>query len=180
MTVQMKVEEKLRKAIAELSIRNVERISVSALCEKAGISRASFYLYYKDLDDFISKIREYVINKLDEQLNIILDIKDGIFANEYCILLDETDIVLLKGVTGKHVYWDFAIDANKIIIPRCEKKMRERWGDEYYEQNKEKFEFMISGGIFTLYIDLVCFDKETYKKNMHRVTEIAEELFGRK
>lgn len=175
--MQVSVEERLRRTVAELSIKNVEKISVSALCEKAEVSRASFYLYYKDMEDLISKIREYIINKLDEQLNIILDIIDGGIKDKNRVVFTQEDIALLKVLTGKHVYWDFAVDANSIIQPRYEKKMRERRGDEYFEKNKEKFEFLINGGIATLYFDLTDFDRETYLKNMRRITQIAEELF---
>lgn len=175
--MQNKVELKLRKALAELAYKEVEKISVSALCEKAEISRASFYLYYKDIDDLIAKTREYIINKLDEQLNVILHIKDGISTDIHRIVFTDDDIALLKGYTGKHVYWDFAVDTNRIITPRYNKKMIERWGEDYFNKNKAKFEFLLNGGVATLYFDLINYDRATYITNIIRITEIANELF---
>ncbi len=172
------VEEKLRITLAKLAESEKEKISVSALCEKAGVSRASFYIYYEDLEDLIKKTRNYIINRLDEQLGVLLDIKDGNRFSENALILTETDITLLKGFTGKHVYWEFAVDANRIIWPRYEKKMIERWGEEYYNNNREKFEFFLNGGVATLYFDLLNFDKKTYAKNMHRIWEIACEFFN--
>lgn len=172
------VEEKLRITLAKLAESEKEKISVSALCEIAGVSRASFYIYYEDLDDLIKKTRNYIINRLDEQLGVLLDVKDGKSFSENSLILNETDIALLKGFTGKHVYWDFAVDANRILWPRYEKKMIERWGEEYYNENKEKFEFVLNGGIATLYFDLLNFDKKIYMKNMHRIWEIACEFFN--
>ncbi len=176
--MQNSVESKLRRAMAKLADKNVEKISVSALCEKADISRASFYLYYKDIDDLNAKTREYIINKLDEQLNIILDIKDGILPDNCHIVFTEEDLALLKAFTGKHVYWDFAVAANNIINPRFKKKMIERWGEDYYNEKKEILEFILNGGVATLYFDLLNFDKETYIKNMHRIIGVAKELFS--
>lgn len=176
--MQNSVEAKLRKVMAELAEKNVEKISVTSLCEKAGVSRASFYIYYKDLDDLINKTREYVINKLHEQLNVILDGKDGKEHYKYKIVFSEDDIALLRAFTGKHVYWDFAVDANKIIVPRCEKKMIERWGEDFYNEHRAVFEFVLNGGIATLYFDLLNFDRETYVKNMKRISDIADELFS--
>lgn len=176
--MQNNVESKLKRTMAELADKNVEKISVSALCEKAGVSRASFYLYYKDIDDLIVKTREYIINKLDEQLNFILDIEDGVCPDKCHIVFTEEDLALLKAFTGKHVYWDFAVDANKIMTPRFKKKMIERWGENYYNENKEIFEFILTGGIATLYVDLLNYDKETYIKNMYRIGDIANELFS--
>lgn len=175
--MQTGVEEKLRYAMASLAENNIEKISVSALCEKADVSRASFYIYYNSLDDLIDKTRDYIINKLDEQLSLLLDIKDGREDDKLLLVLDKTDIALLKGFTGKHVYWDFAINANSVIFPNYEKKMIERWGEEYYNNNKEKFEFIFNGGVATLYFDLLNFDKKIYTENMKRITEIAYEFF---
>ncbi|MBQ3137609.1 MAG: TetR/AcrR family transcriptional regulator [Clostridia bacterium] len=172
------VEEKLRITLAKLAESEKEKISVSALCEIAGVSRASFYLYYEDLEDLVKKTRIYIINRLDEQLGVLLDVKDGKSFSENSLILNEADIALLKGFTGKHIYWEFAVDANRILWPRYEKKMIERWGEEYYNENKEKFEFVLNGGIATLYFDLLNFDKKTYEKNMHRIWEIACEFFN--
>ncbi len=171
------VEEKLRRTLAKLADKNVKKISVSSLCEKADISRASFYIHYNDMEDLIDKTRQYIINKLDEQLNILLDIKDGVYCGKDLMVFNAVDISLLKGFTGKHVYWDFAVNANSIIFPRYEKKMIERWGEEYYNKNKEKFEFLLNGGVATLYFDLLNYDKETYNKNLQRIAAIAHEFF---
>lgn len=170
------VEKKLRTAMAKLADKHVEKISVSALCELADVSRASFYLYYSDLEDLIIKTREYVINKLDQQLNLLLDVHDGVTTDKPVMILDDIDISLLKGYTEKHIYWDFAINANAVIFPRFEKKMIERCGEEYYNQNKKTFEFILNGGIATLYFDLLNYDKETYIRNMQRISGIAHEL----
>ncbi len=174
--MQNSVESKLRRAMAKLADKNVEKISVSALCKKADISRASFYLYYNDIDDLIVRTREYIINKLDEQLCIIWDSKGGVLTDDFRVVFSDEDISLLKAFTGKHNYWDFSVAANNIIVPVYKKKMIEHFGEDFYNENKEIFEFLLNGGIATLYIDLLNYDKETYIKNMHRISAIVKEL----
>lgn len=175
--MQNSVELKLRRTLAELAYKEVEKISVSALCKKADVSRASFYLYYKDIDDLIVKNREYIIDKLDEQMNIIFDINYVANEDKYRIVFTEDDRALLKGFIGKDIYWNFAVDANRIITPRFRKKMIERWGEEFYNENKEKFEFILNGGVASLCLDLLNFNKDTYIKNMQRITDIANIIF---
>ena len=173
--MQDNVEERLRNTLAVLAQKNVEKISVSDLCKKAGVSRASFYIYYKDLDDLVIKTREYIINKLCEQLSIILDIKKTM-QEKQCLVLNDNDIELLKGFLGKHNYWDFAVAANRIIAPKYKELVFERCGEEFYNEKKEVFEFLLNGGVATLCLDLLFYDKESYIKNMQRVADIAEDL----
>lgn len=170
------VEEKLRSALAKLSDKNVEKISVSALCEKAGVSRASFYIYYKDIDDLVNCTRDYIINRLDEQFAILVDMKNEEDFEKACLIFDDVDVALLKGFTGKNLYWEFAMAANSVIGPRYEKKMIELHGEEFYQNRKEVFEFILNGAIAIFYFDLLNYDRETYTKNIKRVYEIVQQL----
>lgn len=172
------VEVKVRKTVAELARKNVEKISVSALCEKAGISRASFYLYYNDIDDLIEKTLEYIVDKFGEQLGIILDVENRPYEDKYHIVFSEDDIALLGAFTGTHVYWKFALHANNVIVPRFRKRMIEFFGEETYRKKEMVFEFLINGGAATLYFDLLNYDKETYIKNMQRIAEITKDLLS--
>ncbi len=172
------VEVKVRKAMAELARKNIEKISVSAFCEKAGISRASFYLYYKDMDDLVEKNLEYIVEKFDEQLCLILNVKNRPYEEKYCIVFSEDDIALLKAFTGKNIYWKFAVFANNVIVPRFREKMIAFWGEETYREKEKVFEFLINGGTATLYFDLINYDRETYIKNMQRIAEITSELLA--
>lgn len=169
------VEYKLRKALAEEAEKNSEKTYVSTLCEKAKVSRASFYLYYTDLEDFINKTREYIIDKLYEQLLVIMNIHPT-QKGRAKIVLDEVDLKLLKAYTAKNVYWDFAVTANKILTPKFKALMIERWGEEFFEEKKHIFEFLLNGGIASLYFDLTNYNKETYLKNMDRIGSITKEL----
>ena len=66
--MESKVEKKLYEALAKIVSKGEEKLSVSTLCEKADVSRASFYIYYKDLDDFEAKCRTCVSERLFEQV----------------------------------------------------------------------------------------------------------------
>lgn len=63
-----KTKEKLRQALGELvRTENIDRISVSALCEKAGINRTTFYKYYSVPADIQQEI-------IDENIADILQL----------------------------------------------------------------------------------------------------------
>ena len=63
-----KTKEKLRQALGELvRTESIDRISVSALCERAGINRTTFYKYYSVPDDIQQEI-------IDENIADILQL----------------------------------------------------------------------------------------------------------
>ena len=173
--MESKVEKSLYEALAEIAGKSEEKISVSSLCEKADVSRASFYIYYKDIDDFEKKCRTYISEKLFAQVLTITE--NAITPNQCRILLDESDIKLMRFFTGKHAYWGFAESANSVIAPRFKEKMIERWGEVFYEENKLLFEFILNGSIAMLYLDLLDFNKAKFVKSMNYITNIIRELF---
>ena len=157
--------------------KNDEKLPVSTLCKKAGVSRAGFYVYYKDMEDFIDQGREYIVNRLFEQMMHIMKVEDNKQSRLNSLILTDTDIDLFKIYIGKHAYQDFALAANRVIFPKYEVVMIERWGEEYYEKNKQVFEFAFNGAFSMLVIDLLDFDKNTFIKNMGRITGIMKALF---
>ncbi|MBO4886893.1 MAG: hypothetical protein J5589_01090 [Firmicutes bacterium] len=63
-----KTKEKLRQALGELvRTESIDRISVSALCERAGINRTTFYKYYSVPADIQQEI-------IDENIADILQL----------------------------------------------------------------------------------------------------------
>ena len=54
-----------------LSRRNINEINVSEICEKAGVSRMSFYRNFKSKDDLVEKSLMKILEKLKAMLKQI-------------------------------------------------------------------------------------------------------------
>lgn len=52
-----------------LSRKNINEINVSEICDKAGVSRMSFYRNFKSKDDLVSKSLEKILINLKESLS---------------------------------------------------------------------------------------------------------------
>lgn len=173
--MESKIEIKFYETFARWVSKSDEKLSVSSLCKKADVSRASFYIYYKDIDDFEDKCRDYIIEKLFGQIFIFLE---NSAKPDIChMIFSDSDIKMLKYFTGKNSYWDFAESGNEIIWGNFEKIMTERWGKEYFEANKLTFEFALNGSVAALYFDLLNYDKEIFARNMTYITNIMKDLF---
>ncbi len=173
--MENKVKTKLYEAYAKRVSKSDEKLSVSVLCEKADVSRASFYIHFKDIEDFEDKCRDYIIDKLFEQIFTFMKLRVNPYACD--MIFSSSDINMLKYFTNRHTYWDFAEKANVIIGDKFKTLMISRWGEEYYENNKDVFEFALNGSVATLYFDLLNYDEETFKRNMGYIANIVRELF---
>lgn len=65
---------RIRSAFYELlHEKSYDKITVTAICEKAEINRATFYKHYLDVEDLVDKLQEETINDLAEKLNSATD-----------------------------------------------------------------------------------------------------------
>lgn len=79
-------------AVFDLSTeKEIDKITVTELCHKAGINKSTFYLHYKSIDDCFQKCFDSFINKI---LELGEDIDYNQTANNPEILVEKTlDIV---------------------------------------------------------------------------------------
>lgn len=62
---------RIRSAFYELAKQNeYDKITVTAVCNKAEINRATFYKHYLDIPDLIDKLQEEAIEKLINRLDV--------------------------------------------------------------------------------------------------------------
>ncbi len=110
-------EIKMQKAFFELlESTDYRKISVSALIEKAGVSRTTFYRHYVDILDmydktcsemlrnFISELGESFINKSPDFDNLFEDFCRKLSTQKKYILL-------LCGKNGNRKFFEFALKA---------------------------------------------------------------------
>lgn len=74
---EKKTKRNINNAFLEIrSKKPLERITVKELCEKAEISKATFYLHYKDIYDLSDTLQ---LNTIKEIMTHISDVKDMIY-----------------------------------------------------------------------------------------------------
>lgn len=64
-----RTKQTFQDAFVQLSIRNPDsKISVTQLCEEAGLSRNAFYFHYTDLNELFVEIENGILNKMRARL----------------------------------------------------------------------------------------------------------------
>lgn len=73
---KMRIRSALYELLKEI---DYEKITVTAICKRAEINRATFYKHYLDVADLVDQIQEETINELSEQLQNAIDNNSEIF-----------------------------------------------------------------------------------------------------
>jgi AcrR family transcriptional regulator len=67
---QQKTKKKLADAFMELyAKKDINRIPIKAITDRAGLNRATFYIYYEDVYDLRDQIETYFLEKMGEIIN---------------------------------------------------------------------------------------------------------------
>ncbi len=177
--MESNVEKKLREAYAKWVDKNAdEKLSVSSLCEMAEVSRAGFYLYYKDAEDFINKTREYMLHRILEQFVIIAK---NYRCPESCeLIFDKTDLRLYKFYNSQKDYWGFVESAYDSIDLKAKEIMINKWGADYCSENKPELDFIFTGSIALLFTSLEDYDEEKIISNLAYMPGIIDDVLNKK
>lgn len=73
---KMRIRSALYELLKEI---DYEKITVTAICKRAEINRATFYKHYLDVADLVDQLQEETINELSEQLQNAIDNNSEIF-----------------------------------------------------------------------------------------------------
>ena len=118
-----------------LNEKEINKITVSELCTKADINRATFYRYYIDIYDLLEKIQEEFI----DELKIISSEKDYTvlsFSKEMLqVFLNNKELLKIVFKTQNHIY--FLNDFLDIVYEKCKNK----WTREIENLEEKDIEF---------------------------------------
>ena len=118
-----------------LEQKDINKITVSEICKTADINRSTFYRYYLDVYDLLSKIQDELIEKLK---NIKADKKYTVesFSEEILnIFLEEKKLIKILFDTNENIYF------LNTILEVAYQKCKETWLEENVELNEEEIEY---------------------------------------
>lgn len=155
--------------------------SVTLLCEKAGISRAAFYLYYKDYDDFLKKTAAYITEKFFSQITRVMFCREDELAllfSKRRIFFDETESKLLAYFADGKKYIDFAIGATETALPGLKKQCKEKFGEEFFEKNEYRITYCLNGIATLMFFNLVNYDENKIIFEIKESRKIMKTVLG--
>ena len=89
-----------------LKEKELNKITVSELCEKSDINRATFYRYYIDIYDLLEKLEQELIDELKDLLPNYKDFTLKEIIKEYLkILLENKDLVKIIFSNRQNIFY---------------------------------------------------------------------------
>lgn len=166
------LDRKLIVALCELIKKNDERkLIVSNLCKKADISRATFYLHYKNFDEFREALKDYIIDKILNQAFILLLCEDRELKNavkKENLIFDEYDNILLGYFTSNENCIEFGSKA----FLNAEKYLQKLdISESLYEKmisDDKTYTVFFAGYACLVYFGLSDYDETRFRKEMER------------
>lgn len=159
-----KTKRRLRKALLSIiSAKHREKISVKELTEEADISRATFYLHYKDIEDFYNDVIDYVFSLFTEQIILFMR---GSFeeaktnSKKSNLLMKDEDRELLKVLFSDYFNLDLFNNRFKAVYDRIIGFAIEMHGKEFAEKHDTELRFFINGYIFAIAESLAFYNQE--------------------
>lgn len=153
-----------------LEQKEINKITVSEICKIADINRSTFYRYYLDVYDLLSKIQEELVNKLK---NIKSNKKYTVesFSEEILnVFLEEKKLIKILFDTNENIYF------LNTILEVAYQKCKETWLEENKNLNEEEIEYA-SVFIFNGALGIVNFwVKNNFDKPVNEIVETINVL----
>lgn len=159
-------EKKLRCAYGKLISKQAEKITVTDLCKKADISRATFYNYYEDIDEYIEKVGTQIVLRLFEQASRLMRCSDHEFSRivrKENLIFDEYETKILENMLSGANYLTFANLANDCYV---QQKNLTPFSDYAWENHREEVDLFARGYLIILIFGLINYDEASFRSDI--------------
>lgn len=159
--------------ISLLSQKDINKITVSEICNIADINRATFYRYYKDTYDLLDKIEQDFTSELKKTYQEENISEKSIFSfssNMLTIFIKNKELVKILFSTNNNIY--FLNEVLEIAYEKC----KEKWEHDVPNITEEEIEsasiFIFNGalGIVNFWV------KNNFDKDVNEIAKIISEL----
>ena len=172
-------ERRLRVAYSKLLRKQSDRITVTELCKKADVSRATFYIYYKDIEEYAESIRRYIIVRVYDQASRLMCCSDHDFLKELKKenhLLDDYEVSILENMLSGANYLSFATLAH---LYYAHDKQNTPFSEYAWENYREEIDLFSRGYLIILIMGLINYDEAAFRSDMRNCRSYYKTLCER-
>ena len=172
-------ERKLRIAYGKLISRNAEKITVTDLCKKADVSRATFYIYYKDIDEYAEAVGKYIILQVYAQANKLMCCSDADFSKllkRENLLFDDYEVKILESMLSGSNYLTYATLSRVYYVPE---ESNSPFTEYAWENYRDEIDLFSRGYLIILIMGLINYDETSFRSDMRNCRSYYKTLCER-
>lgn len=174
------MEKEIKRKLTEGFAKIIEKKhTVTLLCEKAGVSRATFYLYYNDLNDFYEKTAQEITEKFFCQIILFMFCEDNELTNNIKnenLILNETEMKLLSFFADGSNYISFAVRGFEKSVPEFDDFCREKFGEEFFYENSFTLHYCLNAVSILLFLNLTDYNENKLLFEVSEARKIIKSL----
>lgn len=179
--INTKTHRRLRKAYCRLlREKGEDKVNVSTITEEADISRATFYLYYQNIDEFKEDTLKYIISLYIKQIRIFLEagkaeVKEACKRKNLIFTDDDFDLFscLFSGTRG------FGFDQKifELVFNDFSENISDFFDKRFVKKNKDRFNLFYIGYASVMRPNFIDYHSDKVYRDILRTIELWEFLF---
>lgn len=179
--ITTKTHRRLRKAYCRLlKETDEEKINVSALTEEADVARATFYLYYQNIEDFKKDTNNYIIDLFILQISAFIS-KSRSEVREACkrrnLIFTEDDFNLFSSIFKNNRGFFFDGDELGRGFAAMYGKVDEYFSPGFIRKNKARFDLFFIGYASVMREDFLNYHSDKTARDVLRTMDIWDFYF---
>lgn len=176
-----KTHRRLRKAYCRLIRKNqYDKMSVSSLVEEADISRATFYLYFKNIEEFEDDTFKYMLSLFAEQIVKFL-LAGKTKAKETCkrknLIFTDDDFELFSCICSVTPRFDFNKKVFETAFDELLAYVNNYFDKSFIKKNKDRFNLFYIGYACVMIENFLDYHSSKVYRDILRTAEMWDFLF---
>lgn len=180
--VNTKTHRRLRKAYCRIiKEKGEDKVNVSSLTEEADVSRATFYLYYQNIEEFEEDTAKYVSLLFIKQLRLFitsanLEELKQVTKRKNLIFTDD-DFELFACLFPKSKGFNINSKIFNFLFDNFFENISNYFDEKYVKKNRDKFDLFYIGFCGVMRENFLDYHADKVYRDILRTVEIWEILF---
>ena len=179
-----KTHRRLRKAYCRLIRKTgAEKITVSSLTEEADVSRATFYTYFQNIEEFKDYALRYITALFIKQIGIfLLAGKQG--AKEACrrrnLIFNDDDFELFCCLFGNEKGFGYGESVLSFAFKSYIDNIGSYFDEKFLKKNHDRLDLFYIGYTAVMRVDFLDYHSDKVYRDIMRTIHIWDNLFPKR
>lgn len=179
-----KTHRRLRKAYCRLMRKTgAEKITVSSLTEEADVSRATFYTYFQNIEEFKDYALRYILALFIKQIGIfLLAGRQG--AKEACrrrnLIFNDDDFELFRCLFENERGFGYGESVLSFAFKKYVDNIGSYFDEKFLKKNHDRLDLFYIGYTAVMRVDFLDYHSDKVYRDVMRTIHIWENLFPKR